>query len=60
MNTSNSSHHLMDNFPAEMGLAIKSVEVFILPLYVGFLIGMFKGIEINHPGLKMFKLIQSL
>jgi hypothetical protein len=34
-----------------MQIASKSVECLILPLYIGFILGMFKGIEINHPGM---------
>jgi hypothetical protein len=50
MNASNASEHVLDNFPYEMGLAAKLVETAILPFLVGFTIGMYQGIEINHPG----------
>jgi len=51
MNTNNSTQHILDDFPYEMQLASKVVECVILPLYIGFIIGMFKGVEINHPGM---------
>jgi len=41
----------MEEFPEEMQLASKSVEFLILPLFLGYIIGMFKGVEINHPGM---------
>ncbi len=41
----------MDDYPYELSTALKSVECLILPINIGFIIGMFKGIEINHPGL---------
>jgi hypothetical protein len=50
-NSNNFTHHIMDDFPHEMQLASKSAEFLILPLYIGFIIQMFKGIEINHPGM---------
>jgi hypothetical protein len=50
MNSSNVSEHVLDNFPYEMGLASKLVEAAILPFLVAFVIGMYRGIEINHPG----------
>jgi hypothetical protein len=52
MDNSNSSQHVMDNFPYEMGLVLKVVEFLICVLYFGFVVGMYRGIEINHPGLK--------
>jgi hypothetical protein len=57
MNASNASEHVLDNFPYEMGLAAKLVETAILPFLVGFAIGMYRGIEINHPGKIVDKII---
>jgi hypothetical protein len=50
-NSSNSSKHFLDTFPYKMTLAVKAVECAILPFLVGFVIAMYKGIEINHPGI---------
>ncbi len=50
MSSNNSSLHIMDEFPEEMQLASKAVEFLILPLFLGYIIAMFKGVEINHPG----------
>jgi hypothetical protein len=50
MNASNVSEHVLNNFPYEMGLAAKLVEAAILPFLVAFVIRMYQGIEINHPG----------
>jgi hypothetical protein len=51
MSSNDSSLHIMDEFPEEMQLASKAVEFLILPLFLGYIIAMFKGVEINHPGM---------
>ena len=52
MNSTNMSHHVMDDFPDTLGYVSKSVEFLILPILAGFVVGMHRGIEIGHPGLK--------
>ena len=52
MNSSNSSYHVMDDFPDSLGFVSKSVEFLILPILAGFVVGMYRGIEIGHPGSK--------
>jgi hypothetical protein len=55
MSSNNSSGgHVLDNFPFELSLAAKLVEVALLPALIGLVVGMYRGIEINHPG-KLFK-----
>jgi hypothetical protein len=49
MNASDVSQHVLDNFTFEMVLAAKLVEAAILPLLAAFVVGMYRGIEINHP-----------
>jgi hypothetical protein len=51
MNSSNPSKHFLDTFPYEMTLAVKAAECVVLPFLVGLVIAMYKGIEINHPGI---------
>jgi hypothetical protein len=51
MNSSNASANNLDAFPYEMSVAVKAAECAVLPFLVGFAVTMYKGIEINHPGI---------
>ena len=46
----NNSTNILDNLPYEMGALAKSVELITLPIFTGFVVGFYRGIEINHPG----------
>ena len=52
MNSSILSYHVMDDFPDSLGYVSKLVEFLILQILAGFVVGMYRGIEIGHPGLK--------
>ena len=42
----------MDDFQDSLGFVSKSVEFLNLPILAGFVVGMYRGIEIGHPGSK--------
>ena len=52
MASNNSSPNLLDLLPPEVAVGIKSIEFLMLPFSLAFVVGMYKGVEINHPGEK--------
>lgn len=50
MTTNVTTPHFLDLLPVEVTVSVKAIEFIVLPFSIAFVVGMYKGVEINHPG----------
>ena len=50
MDTNTTRFPWLKEVPFEMQMFVKSMDIFQIIILLGSLIGMYRGIEINHPG----------